>query len=317
MQSKISYVVPLLNEEESLPAFYKELVKVVSGLSKDYEIIFIDDGSTDRSLSLLKELLEKDKHIRIFSFRKNHGKAEALTLGFQMANGNTIVTLDADLQDRPDQIKKLLDKLANYEVVSGWRKERNDTKAKIIASRLFNYFAGSFWGLSLHDYNCGLKAYTNEAAKSIKLYGGMHRFIPLIAYQQGFTVSEVAIQHDARQYGKSKYGYGVLKLFKNLPDMFTMFFLIRYSKRPLHFFAPTGFLFSFVGIILISYFWFIHTVYKQSVGGRPLVFISMLLVISGLQILFSGLLADLMIHSNNEMNNKDAVSQLRFNSDKE
>src|SRR5579859_1002729 len=228
----ISIIVPLFNEEESLSALYREITIVLPTLSKEYEIVIVDDGSTDTSLKLLKQLASKDKHVHVFSFRKNHGKAEALTLGFQMAKGDIIITMDADLQDRPDQIKKLLTKMDdNYEVVSGWRKNRHDTKAKIIASRLFNYFAGSFWGLRLHDYNCGLKAYTAEAAKSLKLYGGMHRFIPLIAYQHGFSVTEVIVQHDDRKYGKSKYGYGFMKILKNLPDMFTMLFLIKYSKR--------------------------------------------------------------------------------------
>src|SRR5579871_3202893 len=237
----LSIVVPVLNEEESLSLFHTEVTALIPHLSKEYEIVFVDDGSTDNSLSLLKELVKKDRHVRIFSFRKNHGKAEALTLGFQMARGEIVVTLDADLQDRPDQIEKLLKKIDdNYDVVSGWRKDRHDSLAKIISSRLFNLVAGWFWGLQLHDYNCGLKVYTNDAAKSLFIYGGMHRFIPLIAYQQGFSVAEVPVVHDERKYGKSKYGYGFLKLFRNLPDMFTMLFLVKYSKRPLHFFGFVG-----------------------------------------------------------------------------
>lgn len=314
----LSIVVPVMNEEESLSAFYKEITKVIPSLSKEYEFIFIDDGSTDSSLSMLKEMEKKDKHIRIFSFRKNHGKAEALTLGFQMAKGDTIVTLDADLQDRPDQIKKLLDKMDDsYEMVSGWRKDRHDSPAKVLASRIFNYFAGSFWGLNLHDYNCGLKAYTKEAAKSLQLYGGMHRFIPLIAFQNGFTVSEVAVVHDARKFGKSKYGYGILKIFKNLPDMFTMLFLIKYSKRPLHFFGILGSLFSLIGFVTLLYLWFLHTFYRVAVGGRPSLFIGTVCIIAGLQIFFTGFLAELLINIHSRQRIEDYTSHLRFNSDKE
>lgn len=316
MNMFLSIVVPVMNEQESLLAFYKELISVLPDLSKQYEIVFVDDGSTDTSLQMLKDLSKKNPHIRIFSFRKNHGKAEALTLGFQMAKGDIIVTMDADLQDRPDQIKKLLDKMNDsYEVVSGWRKTRQDSKAKVIASRLFNYFAGSFWGLNLHDYNCGLKAYTKDAAKSLKLYGGMHRFIPLIAYQNGFSVSEIAVVHDARRFGKSKYGYGLLKIFKNLPDMFTMLFLIKYSKRPLHFFGILGLLFALIGSVILTYLWVIHTVYRVTVSGRPILFVGTVFVIAGLQIFFTGFLAELFINMHSDQNVESYSFQLRYSTD--
>lgn len=312
----LSIVVPVMNEEESLEAFYTETTKIISTLSKDYEFVFIDDGSTDNSLSILKDLAKKNKHIRVFAFRTNHGKAEALTLGFQMAKGDTIVTLDADLQDRPDQIKKLLDKMDDsYEVVSGWRKDRHDSKPKIIASRLFNHFAGSFWGLNLHDYNCGLKAYTKDAAKSLKLYGGMHRFIPLIAYQNGFTVAEVAVVHDARKFGKSKYGAGFLKMFKNLPDMFTMLFLIKYSKRPLHFFGVVGSLAVLIGTSILIYLAILHFFFDARIGNRPLLFTGGLLLSGGLQVFFTGFLAELMINLQSRERVENYVSHLRFNSD--
>ena len=305
-----------MNEEESLDAFYKEITKVVPTLSKEYEFVFVDDGSSDRSLSMLKDLAKKDEHVRVFSFRKNHGKAEALTLGFQMAKGDIIVTLDADLQDRPDQIKKLLDKMDdNFEMVSGWRKFRHDTRAKIIASKLFNYFAGSFWGLNLHDYNCGLKVYTKDAAKSLKLYGGMHRFIPLIVFQNGFSVAEVAVVHDERKFGKSKYGQGFLKMFKNLPDMFTMLFLIKYSKRPLHFFGILGALFSLIGLVTMGYLWVLQTFYRVTVEGRPSLFIGTVCIIAGLQIFFTGFLAELFINLQSGQRVEDYTSHLRFTSD--
>ena len=235
----ISYVVPVFNEEESILHFYEELLKHAKILSKEYEIIFIDDGSFDNTLSLIRDLEKKDSNIRVYSFRRNHGKAEALTFGFQKAKGDLIVTMDADLQDKPSEVHKLIEKhKEGYDMVSGWRKERKDSFAKIIFSKAFNLVASMFWGVRLHDYNCGLKLYTSDAAKSVNLYGGMHRFIPLLVAQEGFRVTEVAVVHDERRWGKSKYG--ALKVLTQMPDMMTMIFLSKYGKRPLHFFGFIG-----------------------------------------------------------------------------
>lgn len=293
----ISIVVPLFNEEESLPSFYKELYPVLKAY-KSYELIFIDDGSTDSSLLLLKKFSQKDKHIKIFSFRKNQGKAEALTFGFQIAKGDYIITLDADLQDRPDQIKKMLVMAKKgYDLTCGWRKNRKDSVQKIISSKIFNYLVGLFWGLHLNDYNCGLKVYSCSAAKSLDLYGGLHRFIPILAYQQGFSVCEIPIIHEKRRFGKSKYGFS--KLWKDLPDMFTMFFLIKYSLRPLHFFGPVGLTLFLFGIVILIYL----TILKlrgEGIGDRPLLFLGILLLLSGLQVLFTGFLADLLINTSHK-----------------
>lgn len=289
----ISIVVPLYNEEESLPFFYKEL-QLFLLTHRDYEIIFVDDGSTDRSLELLKKISLKDKKVKIYSLRKHLGKAEVLTVGFQKANGDYIVTLDADLQDIPSEIKKLLDKTnEGFDVVSGWRKNRKDKSYMIKISRIFNYLVGKLFNLKLHDYNCGLKVYKKEAAKNLHLYGGLHRFIPLLAYQQGFSITEVIVEHNKRKFGKSKYGFS--KLWTDLPDIFTMIFLIKYSNRPLHFFGIIGSLLLFFGIIILSYL----TVLKllgQGIGERPLLFLGLLLVLSGFQIFFTGFLADLIIN---------------------
>lgn len=313
----ISIVVPVYNEEESLQAFYKELIKVLPSFAKAYEIVFVDDGSTDASLEILKEFAKSNKAVRIFSFRRNQGKAEALTLGFHMTRGETIITLDADLQDKPSEIHTLLEKMSQgFDMVSGWRKDRHDSPATIISSKLFNFFAGLFWGMHLHDYNCGLKAYTKDAAKSLHLYGGMHRFIPLIVFQQGFTVTEVAVSHDVRKFGKSKYAHGFSKIFKNLPDMFTMLFLIKYGKRPLHFFGIMGGLSSLIGIILLVYLSILHYMGK-AIGDRPLLFLGMLLILVGFQIFFTGFLAELMINVKNGENSESLRFQLRYSSDRE
>jgi glycosyltransferase involved in cell wall biosynthesis len=296
----ISIVVPVFNEEESLDSFYKVLSE---NISSSTEIIFIDDGSRDKSLKILKELASKNKKIRIFSFRKNQGKAEALTLGFQKAKGEKIVTLDADLQDRPEEIDKLIKKLdEGFDLVSGWRKDRKDSKIFInFPSKLFNFLSGFFWGLKLNDYNCGLKVYTKEAAKSLNLYGGMQRFIPLLLYQNGFKVTEIPVIHEVRKYGKSKYGFS--KSFKEFPDMFTMLFLSRYKTRPMHFFGIVGFILIFFGALILSYLTILRLMGEQ-IGNRPLLFLGILIMISGLQIFFTGFLADLILHFSKQDENE-------------
>lgn len=311
----ISVVIPVFNEEESLKLFYERLK---SALTKEHEIIFVDDGSRDNSLVVLKDLHKKDKTIRIFSFQRNQGKAEALTLGFQKAKGEEIVTLDADLQDRPEEIEILLEKLRDgYDSVSGWRKNRKDaTKMKLI-SKFFNFLMGFVWGVRLHDYNCGLKAYSSQAAKSLHLYGGMHRFIPLLLTENGFEITEVPVVHDPRKYGKSKYGFS--KVFKDIPDMFTILFLTRYGKRPLHFFASAGGILFIIGLGIFLYLWIdLQLIQHLSIGRRPLFFVSLVMMLAGLQVFFTGFLADLIINIANTPRIAQDGSHhiLRFDSDK-
>ncbi|MFH1833033.1 MAG: glycosyltransferase family 2 protein [Candidatus Levyibacteriota bacterium] len=307
----LSVIVPLFNEEESLPFLLAEIKKALFGISGEYEVIFVDDGSKDKSLDILKKFAKDDKNVRIFSFRKNIGKAEALTLGFQKARGDYIVTLDADLQDKPSEIFKLIKKIKDgYDLVCAWRKDRQDPFLKIISSKLFNFLAGSFWGLKLHDYNCGLKLYNQESVKGLHLYGGMHRFIPLIIHQQGFKVTEVAVSHEKRKFGKSKYGFS--KLWKDLPDLFTMLFLTKYGNRPLHFFGMVGCVLLLLGVLILGYLTVIHF-QGQAIGTRPLLFFGMLLILSGFQVFFSGFLADLMI---NKSYKKDAIEfPLKYSSE--
>ncbi len=303
IERMISIVVPVFNEEEVLELFFKELIKFLPKIDKNYEIIFVDDGSTDRSLNILKKFEEENKSVKIFSFRKHRGKAEALTLGFTKAIGEYILTIDADLQDRPDQIEKLIKKSKEgWDLVSGWRKNRKDPLAKNISSKFFNFVSSFFWGLKVNDLNCGLKLYKAEAAKSLNLYGGTHRFIPVLLYQEGFTVAEIPVVHDRRKLGKSKYSF--TKVFTEIPDMFTMLFLSRYSRRPLHFFALVGGLLLLAGILVLGYLSILHF-QGYAIGRRPLLFLGMLLVISGFQVLFTGFLADLLIHiSENSTNPK-------------
>lgn len=305
----LSVVVPVFNEEESLEAFFAALTDSLSSMSQKSEIVFVDDGSTDKTLELLKSIEKSDSRVRVFSFRKNMGKAEALTLGFQKAKGDEIVTLDADLQDDPQEIQGLLEKLKDYDLVCGWRKDRKDPAKKILSSKLFNFLATMFWGLNLHDYNCGLKAYKAEAAKSLTLYGGFHRFIPLLVYQEGFSVTESPVKHHTRKYGKSKYGFS--KLWKDLPDIFTMIFLAKYSTRPLHFFGTVGLLMLLVGFLILFYLtivWFTG----ESIGNRPLLLFGILLELSGLQVFMTGFLAELFISLSSK---KDMHFPLKYSSE--
>ncbi len=290
----LSIVVPVFNEEESLDAFFTELVSVVDTLGK-YEIVFIDDGSTDDSLTLLKQFADKNKSVRVFSFRTNQGKSEALTVGFQQAQGEMVITLDADLQDKPSEIPKFIEKSKEgIDLICGWRKDRRDKSQMVIISRVFNKVIGRLFGLKLHDYNCGFKLYTKAAAESLRLYGGMHRFIPLLVHQQGFIVDEMVVSHQPRKYGKSKYGFSKIK---DLPDIFTMLFLARYSKRPLHFFGSIGGACMIFGFIILSYL-SILKFFGESIGGRPLLLLGILLLLVGFQIFFTGFLAELIISVN-------------------
>lgn len=299
----ISAVIPFYNEREVIEKFYKELKKSLDLLRQDYEIVFIDDGSNDGSLDLVKNLVKKDPKVKLFSFRRHIGKAEALTCGFQKASGDVMVTLDADLQDRPEEIKNLLKKKnEGWDMVSGWRKDRKDKPLSVVMSKVFNLIASIFWRLKANDLNCGLKVYSADAAKSLNLYGGMHRFIPLLLHQDGFKVTEIPVVHKKRELGKSKYG--ISKVFTELPDLFTMLFLSRYSKRPLHFFGTIGGAMIGVGTLILLYLSVIHFM-GERIGTRPLLFLGILLVLGGIQIFFTGFLADLFINLSFKNNKND------------
>lgn len=295
MQSMISVIVPALNEGNGLKEFYDELIKYLPELSKTYEILFIDDGSTDNTLEVMKALAQKDKHIRIFSFKKNRQKADALALGFSEAKGELIFTMDADLQDKPSEMHKFLSKQKQgVDVICGWRKERRDKSKMVIISRFFNWVNRVIFGLTLHDIDCGFKLFTKDALQHLHIYAGLYRFIPLLLHQQGYMVDEVVVEHDKRQYGKSKYGFS--KIFKNLPDLFTIIFLLKFGKRPLHFFGFIGIVFLLIGLGMVGYLTYIHYVYSVRVGTRPLLFVGILFITTGLQTFFTGFLADLLIH---------------------
>ncbi len=305
----LSVVVPVFNEEESLSTFYSEIKVVLEKLDEKHEIIFIDDGSTDSTLQKLKDLSRKDSNIRIFSLRKNSGKSEGLSVGFQKAKGDYIFTIDVDLEEKPSEFPRLLKIIdEGYDIVSGWRKNRKHSLPRVYSSKIANSILSKLWGLELHDINCGLKVYTRDAAKSLLLYGGLYRFIPLIAHLKGFRVSEIVVDHENRKFGNAKYGF--LKLWKDLPDAFTVLFLTKYAEKPLHFFGFIGGLVFSLGFLIFFYLGIIW-LWGESIGRRPLFFTSIFLMLGGIQIFFSGVLAEL-IRNNSQ---RDYTPQIKYSSD--
>ena len=236
---KLSIIVPLYNEEESIHQLAEEIRDAVKKLSLEYELIFIDDGSKDGSFKQIISLASSDSRIKCLRFRRNYGKAAALSEGFKEANGELVVTMDSDLQDDPSEIGALIDKInEGFDVVSGWKKSRKDPWSKKLPSKLFNLVTGIMSGIRIHDFNCGLKIYKADVIKTISVYGEMHRYIPVLAKLAGFSVTEVVVNHRARLYGKTKFGAG--RFLKGFLDLVTVIFLGKYNRNPLHFFGKIG-----------------------------------------------------------------------------
>lgn len=290
---EISILIPLLNEKESLTELYEKLTKVLSSLKKTYEIIFVDDGSTDGSFEVLRKLYERDRRIQVYQFRKNYGKSAALSCGFQRARGRYVITMDADLQDDPEEIPHLITKLnEGYDLVSGWKKKRYDPFIKRNTSKIYNRVTGWISGLKIHDFNCGLKAYRSEVVKEIQIYGQLHRFIPVLAHWLGYKVSEIPVKHHPRKYGKTKFG--IFRFAAGLLDLITVIFLNKFRKRPLHLFGSIGII-SFIAGIIINLYLAIEKIFaKQILSNRPLLFLGILLVIVGIQFISIGLLGEMI-----------------------
>lgn len=291
---KYSLVIPAKNEEESIPELVSEIKKA---LPKDsYEIIFIDDGSTDKTPEIFKKLSKENKNIRSIILRRNLGKSPALTLGFQKAVGQYVVMMDADLQDDPFEIKKIMEKMdEGYDLVSGWRKYRKDSLLKVVNSKFFNSLMSYLFKVKVHDLNCGLKVMKRDVAKELYLYGGMHRFITIISKELGFKVAESPIKHHARKYGESKFKS--TKILTDIPDLMTIYFLTKYTKRPLHFFMKLGLPLEIIGFAALFYLGILRLL-GETIGDRPLLIFAVLLVITGLQVILTGLIADLIVNLN-------------------
>ncbi len=292
-QKELSVIIPLFNEEKSLSSLYGELKAILKHSGKSYEIIFVDDGSNDNSWSVLERLHAQDKDIRGIQFRKNSGKAAALSAGFKCAEGKVIVTMDADLQDDPGEIPEFVKKLdEGYDLVSGWRFKRRDPLSKTLPSKIFNNLTSMLTGIRIHDFNCGFKAYREEVVKDIQVYGELHRYIPVLAHWKGYKIGEIKVKHHPRSHGKSKYSFE--RFFRGLLDLVTVMFLTRYMKRPLHLFGSIGLLLFSVGLIINIYLaalWFLG----QGIGARPLLFLGVLLMLIGFQIVSTGLIGEILI----------------------
>jgi glycosyltransferase involved in cell wall biosynthesis len=293
---KISLVVPLLNEEESILPLINEIRKAIKPLNKPYEVIFVDDGSTDGSLKIIKDAAKVDNRLKFISFRKNYGKSAALQVGFKAATGDAIITMDADLQDDPHEIPNLLKKLdEGFDLCSGWKKERFDPFIKKYSSRFFNFVTRIISGIKIHDFNCGLKAYRREVVQNLNVYGELHRYVPVLAKWQGFTVTEIPVKHHKRRYGKTKFG--ISRFFKGFIDLITVTFVARYVKRPMHFFGFLGALSFLIGLVVNGYLT-IEWISGRPLSNRPMLFLGMLLIIVGVQFFSVGLLGEMMVHQN-------------------
>jgi len=293
---KISIVVPLFNEEESLVELHERLSKAVCSLEKPIEFLFIDDGSTDNSMQVLSELHNKDPQVRVVQFRRNYGKSAALALGFKEARGEFIVTLDADLQDEPYEIPNLVKKLEEgFDLVSGWKKIRKDPFIKKNTSKLFNYVTREMTGLRIHDINCGLKAYRREVTETVNVYGQLHRFLPVLAQWQGFKVGEVVVKHNPRKYGITKFGAS--RFIAGFFDLVTVLFITRYTKRPLHLFGLIGLVSFAVGVGISAYLAVERLLLGKYLSDRPLLFLGILAIIVGVQFVSIGLLGEMITES--------------------
>lgn len=290
----LSVVVPLLNEEESLPELVLHLEQVLGKIAgKRYEIIFIDDGSTDNSFAVIKQIRARNQRVRAFRFRRNYGKSAALSVGFQNAKGRIVITMDADLQDDPDEIPNLINKIREgYDLVSGWKKKRYDPITKTIPSKFFNFVTSVFSGVKLHDFNCGLKAYRQELVKDLQVYGEMHRYIPALAHWEGYKVTEIPVQHHPRKYGKTKFG--ISRFLKGFLDLLTVMFTTRFLKRPLHFFGTLGGIFAFAGFVIDLYLLIDWIIGRTYLSNRPLALFGIALIIVGVQLISLGLLGELI-----------------------
>jgi len=301
---QISIVIPLLNEEESLVELYQWLTKVLTLNRFSYEIIFVDDGSTDGSWRVIMQLAEKDAQVRGIRFLRNYGKSQALHAGFKAAEGEVVITMDADLQDSPDEIPALYEMITkdNYDLVSGWKKKRYDSVlAKNLPSKLFNWAARKTSGLTLHDFNCGLKAYKKEVIKNVEVSGEMHRYIPVLAKNAGFNrITEKVVQHQARKYGVTKFGMS--RFINGFLDLITISFLSHFGKRPMHFFGALGVLMFFIGFLFSAYLGIDKLFINPNgrlIADRPQFYLALTTMLIGTQFFIAGFLGEIILKTKN------------------
>lgn len=305
----ISIVIPLFNESESLPELYEWIDKVMKENQFSYEIIFVDDGSTDDSWQVITELRQNHPEINAVRFRRNYGKSPALQYGFQRTKGNVVITMDADLQDNPDEIPELYRMITEekYQLVSGWKKKRHDPLSKTLPTKLFNATARAFSGIKLHDFNCGLKAYNKNVVKNIEIYNDMHRWIPYLAKNAGFTrIGEKVVAHQARKYGSTKFGFD--RFFNGYLDLFTLWFLSKFGKKPMHFFGLIGslmFIIGFLAILIVGgiKFYAIHKgIPAPLITNLPYFHIALVSMVIGSQLFLAGFIGELITRNAQDRN---------------
>ncbi len=299
-EETLSIVVPVYNEEENVGPMYEEIVAALDDLGRDAEILFVDDGSADGTLEILKGLQQSDPRVKVIVLRRNFGQTAAMAAGFSQVQGDIIIAMDGDLQNDPADIGILLAKHAEgYDLVSGWRKDRKDKwLTRRVPSQIANRLISSVTGTHLHDYGCALKLYTRDTIDSLRIYGELHRFIPALASWRGSRVAEVVVNHRARQFGVSKYGLS--RTMRVILDLLTVRFLLQYSSKPLHIFGRWGLLSGSAGFAIAVYLTVLKLGYQQDIGERPLLLLGVLLMVGGLQLITMGLLAELQVHALHE-----------------
>ncbi len=304
----ISIIIPVYNEEENVAILYEEIFNVVSGKFKDYEIIYINDGSTDNSLAKLKELNKNDNKVKIINFRKNFGQSASISAGFELCSGDIIVTLDADLQNDPADIPLIVEKLLEgYDMVNGWRKDRKD---KVLSRKIPSYFGNKLVSfitkVKLHDYGCSLRAFRKDVVKNLKLYGEMHRYLPAFASRMGIKSIEIPVNHRERRFGVSKYG--ISRTFRVVLDLISLKYLLSFAHRPLQIFGGLGLIMMFFGFLSGTYLSYEKLIAGQPISGRPLLFFTVLLLFLGFQIITLGLIAEMLTKIYHEGLGKNAYS---------
>jgi glycosyltransferase involved in cell wall biosynthesis len=289
----LSVVVPVFNERDGLRELYAEIESACDSIGLAWELVFVDDGSTDGTTELVGELAAEHPQIRVVRLRRNFGKSAALAAGFEQTSGQTVVTLDGDGQDDPAEVPALVRRLGQgYQLVSGWKRERQDPRLRRWASRLFNWVTARLSGVRLHDFNCGLKAYEGECARSLEIYGELHRYIPVLAVQRGWRVTELPVNHRPRRHGRSKFGFE--RYARGPFDLLTVLFIGRYQYRPLHLFGGVGFALILVGVVISAYLAVLRFS-GESIGDRPLLQLGVLLIVVGIQLLTFGLLGQMFV----------------------
>lgn len=299
----ISVIIPLYNEEENIQILHERLSDVLISLKEEYEIIYVDDGSIDKTPEYLEQIQSSDRHVVVISLRRNFGQTAAFAAGFDFSRGDIVITMDGDLQNDPKDIPKLLELIKDYDLVSGWRKDRKDPfLSRRLPSMIANWLISKVTGVKLHDYGCSLKAYRKEIVKNLKLYGEMHRFIPAVASWYGIRVAEVETTHHPRLRGKSKYG--ISRTIKVILDLITVKFLQSFSTKPMQFFGPLGVLFGFTGTGISLYLSLEKIIKGTSIGNRPLLLLGALLIIVGVQFVGLGLLGEMIVRVYHESQKK-------------